>query len=201
MLIIITSQTDVKNEADIINNLFVEGMQILHIRKPDATPNGIEKLIEKINPQYYHRLVLHQHHWMASGFKIVRLHYKEEARKVTEQNELAALKANKYILSTSIHTIEGYDNLSQSFDYAFLGPVFNSISKPGYKAEFSDCSLPQRNHGPKIIAIGGVDAGNIEKAIELKFDGVAVLGSIWQKPEESIKQFKLLQQAWKVAGR
>ena len=200
MLIIITSQTDVKNEADIINNLFEAGMQLLHIRKPNAGASEIEKLIKKINPQFYHQLALHQHHWMANDFAIVRLHYKEEVRKEIDQDELAVLQT-KYILSTSIHAIEDYDKLSLSFEYTFLGPVFNSISKPGYKAEFADCLLPQHNEGPEIIAIGGIDVNNIEKAKELKFDGVAVLGAIWQKPEESIKQFKLLQQAWKVAGR
>jgi hypothetical protein len=37
--------------------------------------------------------------------------------------------------------------------------------------------------------------------MDMQFDGIAALGIIWQKPAESIQQFKALQKAWKQTGR
>ena len=201
MLVIISSPTELKQEAEIINSLFEEGMQTLHIRKPDIGLVEIEKLIKEIKPQYYTQLSLHQHHPIANDYGIKRLHFSEAVRKETDEYVWMELRKSDFILSTSIHSMDEYDKLSPSFNYTFLGPVFNSISKPGYVAAFSDYILEDHKHGPKVIAIGGIDSTNIEKAMNMKFDGVAVLGAIWQKPEVSLKQFKLLQKKWKATGR
>lgn len=197
---IISSPVEVNDEAEIINSLFEEGMQMFHIRKPGAVISEVDMFIKKIKPAFYNKLVLHQHHVIAGNYGIKRLHFKEEAREKLEARDYSLLRTSGYSLSTSIHSMQAYHNLSPFFEYAFLGPVFNSISKPGYKGAWADCILPENKKGPKIVAIGGIDETNMEKAMDMKFDGVAILGAIWQRPEEGVKQFKLLQEVWKVSG-
>lgn len=67
-------------------------------------------------------------------------------------------------------------------DYAFLSPIYNSISKQGYaaaafdrralKATLSACPIP-------IIALGGVTADKLPELRDLGFAGIAVIGSVW----------------------
>ncbi len=198
MLIVISNPIAIKDEANIINTLFVEGLEVLHIRRPEASVNEIRRLIEKIDSKYYNQIALHQHHQLTRDFGIKRLHFTEAKRKEMSEEELITIRAADNILSTSIHQTEDYKTLPTSFEYTFFGPVFNSISKQGYTSAIThDFIWPVKKKQTKVFAIGGVDATNIQQAIKMQFDGAAVLGTIWQKPEESIQQFKALQKAWK----
>ena len=213
MLVVISNPEAVADEATIINELFDEGLKILHLRKPSIAIDEIRSLLEKIKPQYYQQIALHQHHEMADDFGINRLHYTEEkSKKLLHSSPLLGLQVphvssgrgggGEVILSISIHQIEEYKNLSDRFDYTFFGPVFDSISKVGYTSSLSDDFVfPVEPGRPKVIAIGGIDFSNVQKVKEMNFDGVATLGTIWKKPEESVRQFKTLQKAWEQTGR
>ena len=192
----------VTDEADIINVLFEEGLEILHVRKPDTEVDELRALIEKIHSKYHHQIALHQHHEIANDCGIKRLHIPEIKRNEMSEESLAALKEDSNILSTSIHQIEAYDILPASFEYTFFGPVFNSISKRGYTSVLPDSFIfPVQRGNQKVIAIGGVDATNIQQVKQMQFNGAAVLGTIWQKPRESIQQFKAVQKIWRQTDR
>jgi thiamine-phosphate pyrophosphorylase len=204
MLVVISNPTAVVDEATIINELFDEGLKILHLRKPSISIDKIRSLLEKVKPQYYQRIALHQHHELADDFGINRLHYTEEKRKKLLHSSplLGRGVGGEEILSTSIHQVKEYKYLPDSFEYTFFGPVFDSISKVGYTSTLSDDFVfPIEIGNPKVIAIGGIDSSNIQKAIDMNFDGVATLGTIWSKPENSVGQFKKLQKAWEQTGR
>lgn len=201
MLVVISNPTNIAEEATIINNLFDEGLEILHLRKPGVATDEIKGLIQKIKMQNHHRISLHQHHELTRNFDIKRLHFTEKNRIETSDEVLTKLKGANYILSTSIHQVQKYNSLSTAIDYTFFGPVFNSISKPGYNAVTeNDFIFPVEGNHLKVIAIGGINATNILQLKKMQFNGAAVLGSIWQNPSESILQFKALQKAWKQTG-
>jgi thiamine-phosphate pyrophosphorylase len=202
MLIVISCPTAVADEAGIINALFDEGLKILHLRKPGIEIDELNTLLRKIKPQYLHRIALHQHHAVACDFGIKRLHFTETLRKGSNEEELLHLINEKNILSTSSHQTMEYQNLSACFEYTFYGPVFNSISKQGYSSTLPDDFIfPVELNHPRPIAIGGIDVSNFKKALDMQFDGVAVLGTIWQNIDESIQKFKILQSAWIQTGR
>lgn len=201
MLVVISNPSTVANEANIINALFDEGLEILHLRKPEVHADDLRELIEKISPQFHHQIALHQQHHLAGDFGMNRLHFTEAKRNEMNKEALAALKTNN-ILSTSIHHTKAYNTLPTFFEYTFFGPVFNSISKQGYTSILNDDFIfPVKKNHPKVIAIGGIDITNIQKVLDMKFDGIAALGAIWQKPQGSIQQFKALQKAWKQTDR
>ena len=197
MLVVISNPTPIANEAELINSLFDEGLEIFHLRKPEASIDEIRSLLKQIKSKHHTQISLHQHHEIAAEFGIKRLHYTELKRKQEAHSSLP-----NGVLSTSIHEVDEYQALSAAFEYTFFGPVFDSISKPGYTSKLSDgFVLPYKVGHPKVIAIGGIDATNIQKVKQMYFSGAAVLGTIWTKPEESITQFKTLQKAWKQAGQ
>ncbi|MGN6509625.1 MAG: thiamine phosphate synthase [Chitinophaga sp.] len=77
------------------------------------------------------------------------------------------------------------------WDFLLLGPVFDSISKAGYKGRhFSN--LPRN-----AIAIGGITPSNLEKLQQMGFYGAAMLGAIWQKPERAVEVFIKAKTSWK----
>ncbi|WP_448634717.1 hypothetical protein [Pedobacter panaciterrae] len=57
-----------------------------------------------------------------------------------------------------------------------------------------DFSLPQRLNNTKLIALGGIDDKNAEALSLMGFDGVAVLGFIWNDPSKAISNFKRIQE-------
>ncbi len=70
----------------------------------------------------------------------------------------------------------------------------NSISKENYhpKTDLFEALKSRTNHKTKAIALGGIDAENIQKTLENGFDDIALLGTIW-KNENPFKQFKSCQ--------
>lgn len=185
--IVISDAICFENEADLINQLFENGMSIFHLRKPDIDIESYARIISLIAPSYHDRIALHQFHELVKDFPLIkRLHYPEK------------LRANGYehkegiILSTSIHDLSTMDKL-EHFEYAFYGPVFNSISKPGYPAlSAAKLSLPAGKDGIKLIALGGIELDKVEKIKHLGFDGMAVLGAVWSNKKESVLKLKSL---------
>lgn len=110
------------------------------------------------------------------------------------------------------HSLEDIKSFNGKYEYAFLSPIFDSISKPGYKGKFSHrshTSLPGKKgfsqikpelipavRGKNIIALGGIDAEKIELVRKVGFAGVAVVGAIWNSkdPVERFKKIKSLCQ-------
>ena len=190
MLIVISSPTYVSNEAAIINQLFDEGLFVFHLRKPESSSQELVLLLQEINPVHYSKIALHSHHYMAKSFGINRLHYTEASRKQLTEIDFSE---NENILSTSVHSVEDFKNLSQHFSYAFLSPVFGSISKSDYQAQPFDLSDIDNNIPTKLIALGGVNESNCNTAYDMGFDGIALLGSIWNS-ENPLKSFSQISQ-------
>ena len=198
-MIVITSPIPVNNEAAIINQMFYAGLGLLHIRKPDATALEVRELIESIDSRYHERLALHQYHEIASDYGINRLHHTEAERLKQPEKRLTDLRQKGFVLSTSVHSRECYNTLSGAFNYAFIGPLFDSISKKGYGA-MKYTGIIEQNNDIKRIAIGGISKDNLDSKILRAFDGIAILGAIWLS-EEPLQEFKLLQQTWNTTGR
>lgn len=188
MLIVISSPTPVIKEASLINQLFDEGLLVFHLRKPESSSQELVLLLQEIDPINYTKIALHSHHYLAKSFGITRLHYTEASRKQLTEINLSEQKVEN-TLSTSIHSISDYKILTEHFSYAFLSPVFDSISKPDYQAQKFDLTEVDKNSNTKLIALGGIDETNYNKAYEMGFDGIALLGAIW-KNNDGINNFK-----------
>ncbi|MCH7396535.1 thiamine phosphate synthase [Belliella sp. DSM 107340] len=182
-LIVISSPTPVSSEAENINRLFEAGLGVFHLRKPNSDLESMHQLISHIDPKYHDQIAIHQHHDLAAEFGLKRLHFTETERNKTQISELLKIKDRGMKISTSIHDISALNELSH-FDYTFFSPVFDSISKEGYKSSVSaDFVVEKPKNSPKVIALGGIHLGNIDLVKSMNFDGAAVLGSIWNKEE------------------
>jgi thiamine-phosphate pyrophosphorylase len=192
-LLAISRPDFISDEARIINGLFREELEYMHVRKPGCTTAELEALLSEIDKAYISRIVIHQHHELAPAFGITRLHLTEAARNNAAQNEFENLKKQGFTLSTSVHTPEEIADLSTSFSYTFYGPVFDSISKSGYKSTLTkDFILGEKYKTVPVIGLGGINISNLGKVKDMNFDGAAVLGILWQNPCEAIEVFRSL---------
>ena len=193
MVIVVSNPEPLDNEAEIINNLFAEGMELFHLRKPGDNKEHVRTLWNEIKPEHYSKISFHQHHELATEYGITRLHYKKKVRRNVREEELIRYRNKNYILSTSVHSLRSYAKLMEYFNYTFMGPVFDSISKTGYMSGFwKDMGITDEKASIKMIAIGGISTDNVQKALDMGFDGVAVLGTIWKDPTKAIDNFKKL---------
>ncbi|AXB56455.1 thiamine phosphate synthase [Flavobacterium fluviale] len=192
-MIVITNSFAVADEIKIVNYLFEEGLALLHIRKPDFSELEMAQFIHQIKLDFRDRIVLHNHHALAEDFGINRFHFSEKERKNTTDSPARFSKPSRY--STSTHSIKDFNSLGSNFDYAFLSPVFKSISKENYlpKKDLFEEIKSRTNYKTKVIALGGIDSQKIQKVLLNGFDDIALLGGIWNH-ENPLKQFKLCQQ-------
>ncbi|THU39718.1 thiamine phosphate synthase [Niastella caeni] len=199
-LIVISHPVMFPGEAAIIQQLFVEGLEYFHLRKPEADEQAMQQLLDAIPAAFHHRIALHGFHHLAAAYGIRRLHFTEQYRSMTNETTWKQLKDKGYSLSTSVHDLQTIQSLSSFFSYTFFSPVFDSISKRQYQGMAGDdFYLHDEQKSVPVIALGGINGENIRKVAAMNFDGAAVLGTIWNEPANAIENYKLIQDQVKAS--
>lgn len=189
MLIIITTPDFFSNEAELVNLLFDNGLQRLHLRKPDSSLSEYESLICQINSDYWSKIVLHDHLDIADKYGVCGVH-------LNRRNNIVPNNFNG-LISKSLHTETELIAEKNCYDYVTLSPIFDSVSKLGYNSAFShEKLLEMRENGlidSHVIALGGITPHNIAMLPQYGFGGAMVLGALWNlKDSQSsfLKMFK-----------
>jgi thiamine-phosphate pyrophosphorylase len=219
-LIVISSEVDLKDEAFMVNELFHEGMELFHLRKPEWMPDAQRNFLKKIRPEFLNNISVHQNYQTVSEFKLKYYHVTETGRRTSTENDLTSLIGNKIEgfkpikqidddnerlsestseckKSTSFHDYTELQFESHLWNYCFLSPLFDSISKPGHKSAFKKDFHIEAVLYPRVFALGGITQKNIEEVFKKEFYGAAVLGSVWQNPAKAVKNFKELKEICK----
>ncbi|KFF09499.1 thiamine phosphate synthase [Chryseobacterium luteum] len=193
MILVVTPETIVRNETEIINQMFQEGLDLLHIRKPMLNREEIALFLSRIDENFYPQLVLHGYYDLGKDHDIFRFHFREDDR----NTGIYKSHAEQGVLSTSVHTIETYNALGKEWEYTFISPVFPSISKKGYGEESTVMEEMKQRNNPdvKLIALGGINENNINRVFENGADGAALLGAVWENDQPLIA-FKKCRQKY-----
>jgi len=193
MIIVLSHPEQQKNETSLINQLFDAGLPIFHLRKPNATEEEVRFLLNEIQPKYRKGVVLNQFYELSEEFGINRFHFSTDKRNIGEHK---AWNKEGNVLSTSTHSFEEYKKLDSCFDYAFLSPVFDSISKLFYKKVQFEIDSNEKSE-IELIALGGIEVGNCRKLKNTGFDGIAVLGGVWNKTNP-IESYTEIENVWNI---
>ena len=73
-LIVVTAPTFFVEEDKIITALFEEGLDILHLRKPETPAMYSERLLTLIPEKYHKRIVTHEHFYLQEEFSLMGIH-------------------------------------------------------------------------------------------------------------------------------
>lgn len=85
------------------------------------------------------------------------------------------------IIGVTLHSIDELDGIDRScVDYIAVGAIFPSPTKRGVRTVGVELigRVAQRVEGMKIVAIGGIDAGNIEEVFDAGADGAAMISAL-----------------------
>lgn len=178
MIAVISQAEEFENETQIINELFENGLQYFHLRKYNFTDQQMRNLLIEISDKFYKKIVLHSHFHLAQEFSISRLHINEANR----NSLMYKSYRNNFILSTSTHHINDFNSLSEMWAYAFLSPIFQSISKQNYRINDTVYNQLEKreNYKTKLIALGGICGDNLNEIFDKNINGIALLGAVWQ---------------------
>lgn len=191
MIIVIAPENDIPNEIEILNQLFQQGLQYYHLRKPHKNYEQHCAYLNQIDAQYHNKIVVHYFHELINEFNLKGIHFQEQKRIDHINNPGQYFKGlNMYgkTISSSFHEPEDIETCYFEFDYHLLSPVFSAISKTDYNGRGFNV-----NHIDKtIIGMGGVTTKNLTEFDTLGFKGVGVLGGIWNN-KEPIEVFKIMQ--------
>lgn len=176
-LILITPPTYFVEEDKIITALFEEGLDILHLRKPNTAPMFAERLLSLIPEQYHKRIVVHGHFYLKEEYFLKGIHLNSRNPNIPENY--------KGHISCSCHSLEEAKEHKRNCDYVFLSPVFDCISKKDYHANYSPEEIRKAHKAgiidKKVIALGGIDTNNIQQVKDYGFGGAAILGALWNR--------------------
>lgn len=191
-VIVITSEKIVANEDIYIKAMLDYGIDNIHIRKPFEDINNIRLLLDCIDKEYHNRLTLN------GNFQLLEMYKNIKAIHVNSRNHNIPKSFNGSV-SYSSHSLNEIVEKKEKFDYMFLSPIYDSISKTGYRANFSYDELKTAKEegiiDNKIFALGGVTPEKIPELKELGFGGVVFMGYIWNSKNinEIIDKVKLIK--------
>lgn len=189
-LLVISSSSEIENEAQIITSLFEAGLDHFHLRKHKLSTKKTKELINAIPKHFHNRIIIHSHHNLARKFDLRGIHLTKSHIKKKYKTwfmiKLIQLKNPNIIITTS------FNNIGQLFEkehrhpysYVFLSPIFDSLNSK-FQGGFTEHSLKSAISKTQfnVVARGGVDVNAVEKSNEIGFAGLAFYSAIWKKKD------------------
>lgn len=172
--IAITEPEFMDNEASLIVMVLDSGFNVVHLRKPGCTEQEMRDLIESIPQSYYRRLRLHDHLKLSADYGLLGVHLNSRNPRPPE---------GVTNVSRSCHSLEELQSPVKcgiTLNYQTLSPIFDSISKPGYRSAFDLETIGEKIAGLNVIALGGVTPDKFPLLKQYGFIGAAMLGAVWQ---------------------
>ena len=197
-LIVVTAPTFFVEEDKIITALFEEGLDILHLRKPETPAMYSERLLTLIPQKYHKRIITHEHFYLQEEFSLMGIHL--NTRNPKEPHDYSGH------ISCTCHSLDEVRNKKHFYDYLFLSPIYNCITKTGVTSGFTAEELRQAEKSKiidsKVMALGGISSDNILEIKDYGFGGAVIMGDLWNKFNactdrdylEVIRHFKKLKE-------
>ena len=159
----------------LIQCLLKGGIDMIHLRKPKADIHECRKLLGKLTKEQRANIIIHDYPELYEEFSLKGIHINKNITNLP-------IGYNGF-KTRSCHSFEEIKRYKNEYDYLFLSPIFDSISKMRYKSGFSKDELLRASTDgiidEKVIALGGVTFEMIPYLKELNFGGVAMIGALY----------------------
>ena len=184
-LIVITRPEYFVVEHLLIHELFNEGLDILHLRKPDGDPSLCERLLSMLSEYERSRIVVHDNYGFKNKYGLYGIHLNSRNSTIPD-----GYKGNVSCLCSSLEKLK---ECKREMKYVMLGSVFGSSSLPGSGGPTPAFSRQQlrvaSNEGVidnKVFAYGGINTENVGELRNMGFGGVVVYGSLAKRFNPSL---------------
>ena len=171
-LVIISEPGFFSGEAEALRRL-LDGLECrVHLRKPGSAEEDMRRLVESLPEELRPRLTLQDHLQLATEYGVGGVHPTSRFPEIPP--------CWRGLVSRSCHSLDEVA-ACQDADYLFLSPIFDSISKSGYRSAFTDAQLRSASEiDGHVYALGGVRPENFPLLKEYGFGGAALLGHVWR---------------------
>ena len=171
-LVIISEPGFFSGEAEALRRL-LDGLECrVHLRKPGSAEEDMRRLVESLPEELRPRLTLQDHLQLAPEYGVGGVHPTSRFPEIPP--------CWRGLVSRSCHSLDEVA-ACQDADYLFLSPIFDSISKSGYRSAFTDAQLRSVSEiDGHVYALGGVRPENFPLLKEYGFGGAALLGHVWR---------------------
>lgn len=198
-LAIMTKSTFFVEEDKILAALFDEGLDNLHLFKPNTSPMYSERLLTLLPEEYYHKITVHEHFYLKQEYDLAGIHLDSPTSIIPEGYK------GKY--SRTCTNLNSLKEMKKKAQYVFLKNIFDCIEFRDEKSSFSIDQLEKASRqgliDKKVYALGGINLENLRIAKELGFGGVVICGDLWNRFDihnesdfkELILHFKKLKKA------
>ncbi|MDE7375975.1 MAG: thiamine phosphate synthase [Muribaculaceae bacterium] len=183
-LSVIFTESEIRpNEAQELTQILESGAcDWLHLRHPAASEQQMQALLDSIPNQLRSKIRIHSHFSLIDEFGLAGAHLNSRWQEWDGDCSF----------TRSCHASEELSNCGQ-YAYSTLSPIFPSISKPGYKADFELASLSDAISQSHVVALGGVTPDKTPLLQALGFEGAAYLGYAWQGDLlHNLRQIKIM---------
>jgi len=178
-IVVISPESADPREVRAIEGFFGAGLESYHVRKPSWTSDALESWLRLLPREWRPRIVLHQHRPLAGRLGLGGTHDRDDGDTPAPPG-----------CSRSCHAIASLRRHLPRYGSLFFGPVFASLTKPGYGPapgfpwdDLRSVLRSRTSAEARVLAIGGVTAAGLGRCRELEFDGAAVLGAVWNEQD------------------
>jgi thiamine-phosphate pyrophosphorylase len=176
-LAVMTRPTFFVEEDKILASLFDEGLDNLHLYKPDSSPMYSERLLTLLPEEYCKKITVHDNFYLKEEYNLRGIHISDETTP-----KPAGYKGH---LSRTCTNIELLKEAKRNADYVFLKYIGDSQSEPDCKASFTPQQLEEASRrgliDKHVYALGGMNLDNVRLAKDLGFGGIVICGDIWNR--------------------
>ncbi len=174
--IVLSAECFLDSEEELVRNLFAQGFGRFHLRKPGASAQQLKAFLEQFSENERRKIVLHSFRELVKAYGLAGYHIRSALLSSDPPEGLS--------LSASCHNKQELLQAEKlGVAYAFLSPIFPSISKPGYGPDYEKeelKALVQETSFP-VFALGGVDEEKLSLIEEFGFAGAVFHGSLWSR--------------------
>lgn len=171
-LIVMTQPVLFTEEDRILTSLFEEGMESLHINKPDASPMFVERLLSLLPEDYYENIFIHNHFYLRNEYRLAGICLEDENDSVP-----TGVKGKVTCICNDIKNL-GDREIRKKYQYLILN---NCFTDNGRTMKQLEDAATEGSINKKVYAMGRMNADNVRLAAQMGFGGVVLCSDLWSR--------------------
>ncbi len=171
---------DGRELPDLLRGAIAGGVEVVQLREkhlPDDQLTAVADAMRALCERLGALLIVNDRPWVARDAGADGVHVGQEDMPAAEVRELLG---PEMLIGVSTHSPAQIDAIDASVvDYIGVGPIHETPTKPGRAAVGLELIRYAAAHAPvPFFAIGGLDAGNLDEALDAGAERVCVLRAI-----------------------
>ena len=155
-------------EHHILNVLFDEGLDLVHLNKPNSEPVFYERLLSLLPKENRKLIVTHDHFYLQNEFELRGIHLNTYNQEIPSRY--------KGTLSCTCQSFEELTAIKKEMDYILLDVTTNDLLSEFYKDSFKRKFIDK-----KVFAYGNLNQDNIQQIVDLGFGGIVLQDEFWSR--------------------